>query len=151
MEDDHFWRISNMPVNYGGQDMSSLALISVIYGILIVANRLPLVLTPKTTTEFYQKLLVNNAGIRIMGVLGTLLGLVMIISAWRSDQSAALIVFVFGWFVSVVSVGLMLVFTSTYKKISEVFLDLDPAVLRVFGAFVTGIGVVFICLGLWVF
>jgi hypothetical protein len=91
MEDDHFWRIANPPVNYGGQDMSSLALISVIYGILIVVNRLPLVLVPQATTRFYRKLLADDTRIRIMGVLGALLGLAMIISAWRSEQSAALI------------------------------------------------------------
>jgi hypothetical protein len=131
--------------------MSSLALISVIYGILVVVNRLPLVLAPKATTEFYRKLLVNNTGIRIMGVLGTLLGLAMIISAWRSDQSAALIILVFGWLVALASVGLLLLFTSTYKKISKTFLELDPTVHRVFGAVVTGIGFFFIYLGLWVF
>ena len=35
--------------------MSSLAVISVIYGILIVVNRLPLVFAPQATTEFYTE------------------------------------------------------------------------------------------------
>ena len=131
--------------------MSSLAMISVIYGILIVVNRLPLVFAPQATTEFYRKLLADDTRIRIMGVLGTLLGLAMIISAWHSDQSAALIVLAFGCFVVFVTVVLVLGFTSTYKKIAEGFLDLDPAVHRVFGSILTGIGVFFICLGLWVF
>ena len=131
--------------------MSSLALISVIYGILIVVNRLPLVLVPQATTRFYRKLLADDTRIRIMGVFGALLGLAMIISAWRSEQSAALIVLAFGCFVVFVTVVLVLGFISTYKKIAEGFLDLDPAAHRVFGAVLTGIGVFFIYLGLWVF
>jgi uncharacterized protein YjeT (DUF2065 family) len=47
-------------------------------------------------------------------------------------------------------VVLVLGFTSTYKKIADGFLDLDPVAHRVFGAVLTGIGVFFIYLGLWV-
>ena len=75
----------------------------------------------------------------------------MIITAWGSDRTAALVILIFGSFWTLGSILILLVFPSVYRAIAEFFIEMDPLVLRVIGVLGTGLGVVFICLGFWTF
>ncbi len=61
--------------------MSNLALISIIFGILIIVGRSPLLFAPDITLRFIRKVINKKIILRILGIPTALLGLVMITSA----------------------------------------------------------------------
>lgn len=68
------------------------------------------------------------------------------------DQTAALIIKYFGWFLVVVPGFIFLFFTSIYKDIAVNILEnMDNLTLRIFSIFGVGVGALFIYLGLVVF
>jgi hypothetical protein len=133
--------------------MSSLAIISIVFGVFIVAVRTPLIFVPEATVAIYRKLISTNTKIRIMGICLVPLGLAMITIAMDSQQAAAMIIVVFGWIVAFIAVVLCLLFASIYKKIVEEFLDAidDSSVFRLIGIIGTALGAFFIYLGLFVY
>jgi hypothetical protein len=133
--------------------MSSLAIISIVFGVFIVAVRTPLIFVPEATVAIYRKLISTNIKIRIMGICLVPLGLAMITIAMDSQQAAAMIIVVFGWIVAFIAVVLCLFFASIYKKIVEEFLVAidDSSVFLLIGIIGTALGAFFIYLGLFVY
>ena len=131
--------------------MNSLALISIIFGALLVVFRFPLIIAPQGTKGFYAKLIATNTRIRIRGVAGAIFGVLMILIALQSTLTSAFVLFLAGCFITFVSVFLYLIFTSTYKKIADFFFESDAVTHRVVAFLIVGMGVGFICLSLFVF
>ncbi|MHC4790965.1 MAG: hypothetical protein ACYS8Y_05955 [Planctomycetota bacterium] len=130
--------------------MSNLALISIIFGILIIVGRVPLVFAPDTALKFIRRVINKNIILRIVAIPTALLGSAMIISAWGSDQSTALIILLLGSFIAFMAV-LELFFTSFIQRIANHIWNMDNLKARILGLFSVVIGAFFIYLGLVVF
>ena len=121
-------------------------------GILSIVSRGPLIFAPETTKAFYLKLVTSNTRIRIMGLFVAALGTAAIMAARGSDQTAALIILVLGYFWVFAATFFLLIFPSFYKLIAGAFLDaMDNLILRLLGFFTVLLGAFFIYLGLVVF
>lgn len=132
--------------------MNDLALISILIGIIAIVSRGPLIFAPESTKELYVKLVASNTRIRIMGLFVAALGTAAIMAARGSDQTAALIILVLGYFWVFAATFFLLIFTSFYKLIADAFLDaMDNLILRLLGVFTVLLGAFFIYLGLVVF
>jgi len=131
--------------------MSDLALVSIIAGTFLIVARVPMIFTPDAMVKFAKMIIANDTRIRSIGGCFLVLSLAMIITAWGSDQTAALVMLIFGSFWTLGSMLTLLIFPSVYRAISEFFIGMDPLVLRVTGVLGTGLGVLFICLGFWTF
>jgi hypothetical protein len=130
--------------------MNGLATVSIALGTLIIVIRGPMVVAPKGTLEVYRQLIQTPARIRILGVFVALLGLAMIAAAWGIDQTAAQVVLVFGWFLSLVSLFLLLLFPTLYRGLAAFFLDAleDTSAIRAVGVIGVAFGVFFLYLGI---
>ena len=64
--------------------MSHLAFVSIVFGVLIIIARGPLLVAPANTLEVYRSLIRSNARVRVLGLCGVLLGLAMIAAASSS-------------------------------------------------------------------
>lgn len=131
--------------------MNGLAFVSIIAGIFLVVARVPMIFTPDAMMKFAKMIIANDTRIRSMGGCLLVLSLAMIITAWGSEQTAALVILIFGSFWTLGSILTLLVFPSVYRSIAEFFIDMDPLVLRVTGVLGAGLGVLFICLGFCTF
>ena len=134
--------------------MSTLALVSILLGIIIIVTRGPLMFAPTITKRFYQALIESNLKMRITGVFTALLSIAMIISARGSDQNAAFIILIVGWAMAILAV-FAIFFTSFSQSFLDTFIDLldsmDNIMKRITGVFYTLLGAFFIYLGLIVF
>lgn len=132
--------------------MDGLAVVSVLFGVVIILLRAPLIFAPERTIEFYRRLVATDTRLRIIGILFAVLALSMIGVAWGSTETAPRVLFFFGWFLAagaVVLVG----FSPFYRRFAESLLDLmrdgiDPLLLRAIGAVAVGVGALFVYLGL---
>ena len=133
--------------------MTQLALVSVVAGAVIIAVRAPFVLAPAASAVRGRRLIASSARIRVAGVIFAALGLAMILSAHGAAQGAAWVISILGWLWMLVSVFLVLIFTSFYQRIALGIMDAldDSAVLRVLGAIGTLFGGFLVYLGIGVF
>jgi len=133
--------------------MSNLALVSIIFGAIIILTRGPIIFVPEASMKFFLKLIFSsNTRIRIFGIFAVALGMIMINVAQGYDQTAALIIKYFGWFIVVVAGSISLIFTSIFKDIClNIMGNMDELILRIIGIFGVGLGAIFIYLGLVVF
>ena len=100
--------------------------------------------------NFFLKLIFSgNTRIRILGVFSVVLGAIMIMVAHGHEQTAALFIKYFGWFLAVFAGSILLIFTSIYKDIVlGVVQNLDALILRLFGIIGVGFGTILLYLGL---
>jgi len=131
--------------------MSGLAVVSVIAGIFLVVARAPMIFTPDGMVKFAKMMIAKDSRIRWMGSCLLVLSFSMIINAWGSEQTAALVILIFGIIWTLGSILALLIFPSAYRAIAEFFLEMDALVLRVTGVLGAGLGILFICLGFWTF
>jgi hypothetical protein len=133
--------------------MTQLAFVSVVAGALIIAVRAPFVLAPEASTGRGRWVVASRTRIRVAGALFAPLGLAMVLAASGSDQGAAWVISVVGWFWLLAAVFLLLSFTSLYQRIALGILDAldDPAVMRVLGGIGVLFGVFLVYLGVGVF
>jgi hypothetical protein len=130
--------------------MNSLAIVSIVLGSVIIIARGPMVVAPKGTLAVFRQLIQSPARIRILGVFVALLGLAMVATARGIDQSAAQVILVFGWFLSLVSIFLLLLFPSLYRGLASFFLEVfeETAAFRAVGVIGVAFGVFFLYLGI---
>jgi len=133
--------------------MSHLAFVSIVFGVLIIIARGPLLVAPANTLEVYRSLIRSNARVRVLGLCGVLLGLAMIAAASSSDGTGAWVIWVWGWVVVSMSGLFALPFASAYRRFAEVLLGLmeNSDLPRPVGAIATALGALLIYLGLCVF
>jgi uncharacterized protein YjeT (DUF2065 family) len=130
--------------------MSKLSLMSIIFGIVIIVGRAPLVFAPDTTLRLVRRILHNKSSLRIVGIFTAVLGVALIASAWGADQSAALIIFWLGW-VLVFAAVVELVFTSFVQRIANAIWNMNNVTARMLGLFSIVVGAFFVYLGIVVF
>ena len=130
--------------------MNSLALVSILWGILFIISRAPLLFAPRVTIGIYRRMLSTSARIRIMGIFITALSLVTFISAQNSDLVAAEFFLLFSWILTFFSVFILLIFPAIYKKILDFALNLfsESITSRVMMIIPIGLGVFLIYLGI---
>ena len=132
--------------------MDGLAGVSIVFGVILIVVRSPLIFAPERTIDFYRRLIATDTRVRIVGVLLAVIGLSMIGLAWGSTETVPRVLFGFGWFLAV-GAAVLLGFSSRWRRMAESFLDLardgmDPLVLRAIGVLAVAIGALFVYLGL---
>lgn len=130
--------------------MSNLSLISIIFGIIIIIGRSPLLFAPDITLKLIRKVINKKIILRILSIPTALLGLVMITSAWGSDQLAALIILVLGWII-VFGAILELIFTSFIQRIAKSIWDMNNSIAQILGFLSLVLGAFFIYIGFVIF
>jgi len=130
--------------------MNNLALVSIIWGAIIILTRGPIIFAPEASRNFFlNSIITSETKIRIIGIFVVALGMVMIYVAQGYDQTAALFIKYLGWFFVVVAGPIFLIFTSIYKDILiNIVENMDALILRIIGIFGVGLGALFIYLGL---
>lgn len=129
--------------------MSHLAIVSIVMGAVLIAIRGPLLIAPEATTELYRQLAATDTRIRVAGILGILLGLWMVLSVSESLGLGAWVFWIWGWFLVVACVLLLLIFVSAYRSFVEATVAWfeRSRLLRPLGAFAVVLGVLLIGLG----
>jgi len=131
--------------------MNKLAIVSVVLGIIVIALRGPMIFSPDAVIRPFKKLIESRTRMRIMGAVFTVLGLVLVFSAWGVDHTAARVMMGLGCFMALIALFFMTIFPSVYRQIADIVLDWNPLIFRVIGVLGVGMGVLFIYLGLVVF
>ena len=130
--------------------MSAVSVMSIIFGILIIVGRAPLVFAPEATLRLIRRIINNKGTLRIVGIITAVLGLALIASAWGVDQSAALILYWLGWFIVFAAV-VELIFTAFVQRIAISIWSMKNSTARILGLVAVVIGAFFIYLGIAVF
>jgi uncharacterized protein YjeT (DUF2065 family) len=133
--------------------MSALAIVTTVWGVLIVLTRGPLIFAPQATLGMYRKLLETDARIRVLGACVVALGVALAVSARGVDQTAAQVLFAIACLMALGAAIFLLLFPSAYRELAYTFLAAveDPTTLRAIGVLGVGIGAILIYLGLWSF
>jgi uncharacterized protein YjeT (DUF2065 family) len=130
--------------------MSAVSVMSIIFGIIIIVGRAPLVFAPDAALRLVRRIINNKGSLRVVGVLTVVLGVALIASAWDVHQSAALILYWLGWllfFAGFVEV----IFTAFVQRIAISIWSMNNTIARILGLFAVIIGAFFIYLGIAVF
>jgi uncharacterized protein YjeT (DUF2065 family) len=127
--------------------MSAVSVMSIIFGIVIIVGRAPLVVAPGATLRLIRRIISNKGSLRIVGIFSVVLGLALIASAWNVDQSAALILSWLGWLIFCAAL-VELIFTAFVQKIAISIWSMGNMTARILGLVAVIIGAFFIYLGL---
>jgi uncharacterized protein YjeT (DUF2065 family) len=130
--------------------MSAVALMSIIFGSLIIVGRAPLIFAPGATLRVIRRILNNKSSLRIVGIITAVLGVALIASAWGIRQSAALILYWLGWFVFFAALAELIV-TASVQKIAISIWSMKNSTARIVGLFSVVVGAFFLYLGFEVF
>ena len=130
--------------------MSAVSVMSIVFGIIIIVGRAPLVFAPEATLRLIRKIISNKGTLRIVGIFTAVLGLALITSAWGVDQSAALILYWLGWFIVFAAV-VELIFTAFVQRIANSIWSMKNSTARILGLCTIVVGAFFIYLGFAVF
>ncbi len=130
--------------------MSNLALISIIFGLLIIVGRAPLVIAPAVTLRLVRRFINEKSNLRFMGIPTAILGVTMICFASGADQPAAMIIIVFGWIIAIAAV-LELFITSHIQRLAIYIWGMSDLTARILGLFSVLLGAYLIYLGYAVF
>lgn len=130
--------------------MNGLAIVSVLWGILIIISRTPILIAPVATINTYRKISSTNTRIRMMGVVMIVLSLFTILFAQKSAEAIADCYLLFGWIAALVSVFMLLIFPIIIKEILEFSLKLfsRSVTARLIMIIPTAIGIFLIYMGI---
>ena len=78
--------------------MNTMAIISIIFGVIIFGSRIPFIFSAEGAASFYENLMGSDAFRRVASILIFIIAYVMIRSAGDSDLFAADFISIFGWF-----------------------------------------------------
>lgn len=120
---------------------------SIIFGIVIIVGRAPLVVAPEATLRLIRKIINNKGTLRIVGIFTAVLGLALIAAAWNADQSATLILSWLGWLIFCAALA-ELIFTAFVQRIAISIWSMGNTTARILGLVAVVIGAFFIYLGL---
>lgn len=130
--------------------MSAVSVMSVIFGIIIILGRAPLLFEPEATLQLIRRIINKKGTLRIAGVFTAVLGLALIASAWNVHQSAALILYWLGWVLFFAAI-VELIFTAFVQRIAIAVWSMKNSTARILGIVAVIIGAFFIYLGVAVF
>ena len=127
--------------------MSAVSVMSIIFGIIIIVGRAPLVVAPEATLRFVRRIINSKGSLRIVGVFTGVLGLALIASAWGADQVIALILYWLGWLIFCAALA-ELIFTAFVQKIAISIWSMSNSTARILGLVAVVLGAFFIYLGI---
>jgi uncharacterized protein YjeT (DUF2065 family) len=127
--------------------MSAVSVMSIIFGIVIILGRAPLVFAPDAALRLILRIINNKSTLRIVGIFTAVLGLALIASAWDVHQSAALILYWLGWLIFCAAL-VELIFTAFVQRIANAVWSMKNLTARILGLVAVVIGAFFIYLGL---
>jgi uncharacterized protein YjeT (DUF2065 family) len=126
--------------------MSAVSVMSIIFGIVIILGRAPLVVAPGATLRLIRRIINNKGALRIVGIFTAVLGLALIAAAWNVDQSAALILSWLGWLIFCAAL-VELIFTAFVQRIAISIWSMGNTTARILGLVAVVIGAFFVYLG----
>jgi uncharacterized protein YjeT (DUF2065 family) len=127
--------------------MSAVSVMSIIFGIVIILGRAPLVLAPDAALRLIRRIINNKGTLRIVGIFTAVLGVALIAAAWDVRQSAALILYWLGWLLFFAAL-VELIFTAFVQKIAIAIWSMKNSTARLLGLVAVVIGAFFIYLGI---
>lgn len=130
--------------------MSAVSVMSIIFGIVIIFTRAPLIVAPEATLRLVRRIINDKGSLRIVGVFTGVLGLALIASAWNADQTIALILYWLGWLIFCAALA-ELIFTAFVQRIAISIWSMRNSTARILGLVAVIIGAFFIYLGIAVF
>jgi uncharacterized protein YjeT (DUF2065 family) len=130
--------------------MSAVSIVSIIFGIIIIVGRAPLVVAPGATLRLIRRIINNKGTLRIVGIFSAVLGVALVAAAWDVRQSAALILYWLGWLLFFAAL-VELIFTAFVQKIAISIWSMKNSTARILGIVAVVIGAFFIYLGIAVF
>lgn len=133
--------------------MNSLSIVSIIFGLFVIILRGPLIFFPGAAMTYYRKFFASSGKIRISGIIITILGISMVISAQHPDHIGAVIILILGGLMAFGGIVFFLIFPALFKRFMSFFSDVfeDSADLRLIGVISVLFGACFLYLGVWVF
>ena len=131
--------------------MKDLSIVCILFGTFIIAPRIPIIIAPDAWRKFLLKsILPSNFILRIIGIFVVAFGVAMIIASAGYDQTGAILIKRFGWFLAIAPGSIFLIFTSVFKDIIlNILENMDELTFRIFGIIGAGVGALFIYFG-WV-
>ena len=132
--------------------MSGLSILTIAFGLCIIAIRGPLIFAHARTLEMYRWLLGTTARVRAFGGAMVLLSLGLVVLAWGAAQPEARIIGFIGGFVAVAVCVLLLVLPHLYRRMALAMLDAmqNMLVMRFIGLLGTAFGGVMLYLAITV-
>ena len=127
--------------------MSAVSVMSIIFGIIIILGRAPLLFEPESSLRLVRRIINSKGALRIVGVFTAVLGMVLVASAWDVHQSAALILYWLGWVLFFAGIA-ELIFTPFVQRIAISIWSMNNTIARILGVFAVIIGAFFIYLGI---
>lgn len=124
--------------------MEPLAVVTLVFALLVVATRAPLILWPSATLDRYRAAIATPARVRLLGLLIGALGAAFVVTAAGAAEphpTASQGLEVLGAFL-IAGAAWLLAFPASYQLLAETVLDgvRDPTTLRVLGVLATAIG-----------
>ncbi len=128
--------------------MNSAAIISIVFGFIILGTRVPFLRSAEGAVDFYKNLAESDTMRRVASISFFLIALVMIMSTRGSDQFSASIISFFGWVIIVfagIGVFANFIFASLAREFAVSMIGSMDDELFVFigvfiGAFFLGLG-----------
>lgn len=130
--------------------MSAVSVMSIIFGIVIILGRAPLLFEPEATLQLVRRIINNKGALRIVGVFTAVLGIALVAAAWDVHQSAALILYWIGWVLFFAGI-VELIFTAFVQRIANAVWSMNNTTARILGVFAVIVGAFFVYLGIAVF
>ena len=117
--------------------MSAVGVVSIVFGVVVVCSRGPLLVAPAQTLRWLLGVIGTNGSVRALGIVALALGAAMVWAGDSEHSELATILWLAGWAIVGVSTLLLLVFPAVYRAIVESMLpseaDADPTGLRILG------------------
>ena len=117
--------------------MSAVGVVSIVFGVVVVCSRGPLLVAPAATLRWLLGVIGTNGSVRALGIVALALGAAMVWAGDSEHSELATILWLAGWAIVGVSTLLLLVFPAVYRAIVESMLpseaDADPTGLRILG------------------
>ncbi len=133
--------------------MSTLSIITIFIGSLIIVVRAPMIVFPNRTIEVYKKLTATDSRIRSMGLAAICLAVAAIYLSYNSVYPAARIILFWGYIAGTLTFLFGIVCTSRYREFIVCFVEISEnrTLLRFFSAGAVLFGCFLVYLGVGVF
>ena len=134
--------------------MDSLAVICIVVGTLTIVVRGPLLVAPRATLRFYERLIFStNARFRVFGVVFATLAMALLFSDFREGVLAGLL-HTFGWLMATVAL-LFLVLQNVFRRFFQTIFgyiekSVDERIMRIAGFLGVVFGPALIYVGVYV-
>jgi len=129
--------------------MTTLGLVLILVGFLIVVTRGPLIFAPVATRDLYLSLFDTNAKMRVVGWVGAAMGVLLMVGGQGNPESIATVLFYLGAFIALLALIAIMPFPGAMRNVAtNVWSAFSVGFLRGIGLVSTLLGIVLILYGL---